>query len=222
MRLETLNSELESDNTIRAHRVTSDVSARNLDHTEWSNASPAHITRYWSGEEAPVARHAEVRLIWSAEALSVRYVCNQSEPLVVSPDPQTAKKTHGLWDRDVSEIFIAPDPTTPERYFEFEAAPTGEWIDLAIHTMPNKRETDWDFHSGMSVAARVAKDRILVAMRIPWDDWIHKPHHGERWRVNLFRCVGGGENRGYLAWQPTRTAQPNFHVPQAFGWLQFE
>ncbi len=127
----------------------------------------------------------------------------------------------GLWDRDVCEIFIAPDTAVPERYLEFEAAPTGEWLDVAIHWMPNKRESDWEFHSGMTTAARAEKDRVIIAMRIPWDDWIHKPQVGERWRVNLFRCVGAGETRGYLAWQPTRTSQPNFHLPQAFGWLIF-
>jgi len=43
----------------------------------------------------------------------------------------------------------------------------------------------------------------------------------ERWRVNLFRCVGKDPDRGYLAWQSTRTPKPNFHVPQVFGWLVF-
>jgi hypothetical protein len=59
-------------------------------------------------------------------------------------------------------------------------------------------------------------------MRIPWNHWIHEPQKHERWRVNLFRCVGKDPGRGYLAWQPTRTKEPAFHVPQVFGWLVFE
>jgi Carbohydrate family 9 binding domain-like len=204
-----------------ARYVTSDLKAQALEHASWSSASPIHLTYYWSGDKAPKSRHAEARILWSDESLCVRYVCNQNEPLIVSPTPQTQKKTIGLWDRDVCEIFLAPDPDVPERYFEFEAAPTGEWIDLAIHWTPEKRETDWEFHSGMTAAARVEKERIIIAMRIPWDDWIHKPQKGERWRANLFRCVGSGEKRGYLAWQPTRTPQPSFHVPKSFGWLRF-
>jgi hypothetical protein len=58
-------------------------------------------------------------------------------------------------------------------------------------------------------------------MRIPWDHWIHKPQPGERWRANLFRCVGKDPSRGYLAWRPTHAPEPAFHVPAAFGWLQF-
>lgn len=128
----------------------------------------------------------------------------------------------GLWDRDVCEIFIAPDPKAVEHYFEFEAAPTGEWLDVAIQWSPEKRESDWDFNSGMTTVARIENDRIVVGIRIPWSEQIHQPRKGERWRVNLFRCVGKDPNRGYLAWQPTKTPKPGFHVPQVFGWLEFD
>lgn len=205
---------------IEARWISSDIRAEDLRNPEWRRARPIPINHYWSGEPAPSRRHAEAGILWSSEALCVRFICNQREPLVVNPDPQTEKKTIGLWDRDVCEIFIAPDPGTPERYFEFEAAPTGEWLDLAIHWQPERRETDWQFKSGMTVAARAEKDRLVIAMRIPWGDTIPKPQSGERWRVNLFRCVGTGDTR-YLAWQPTRTGEPNFHLPQAFGWLRF-
>ena len=198
-----------------------DIAADQLSHAEWKRARPVKITRYWSGADAPASRHAEARLIWSDSALLVRFVCRQEEPLVISQTPQTNKKTMKLWDRDVCEIFLAPDLSQPERYFEFEAAPTGEWIDLAIHWKPDARETDWDFYSGMTAAAQIEKNKVTIAMRIPWVEWIHKPQRGERWRVNLYRCVGSGENRGYLAWQPTRTKEPAFHVPQAFGGLVF-
>jgi len=127
----------------------------------------------------------------------------------------------GLWDRDVCEIFIAPDPTVVERYVEFEAAPTGEWLDVAIHWTRERRESDWEFNSHMTTAAKIEKNRVTIAMRIPWNHWIHEPQAGERWRVNLFRCVGSDPGRGYVAWQPTRTPEPNFHVPQVFGWLVF-
>jgi hypothetical protein len=138
----------------------------------------------------------------------------------VSSVPQVEKKTIGLWNRDVCEIFIAPDAATPERYFEFEAAPTGEWVDLAITFGDAGRETDFEFHSGMSAAAIVRPGQISIAMRIPWSAAIPKPVRGDQWRVNLFRCVGLGNDR-YLAWQPTHAPEPNFHVPDKFGWLRF-
>jgi alpha-galactosidase len=40
--------------------------------------------------------------------------------------------------------------------------------------------------------------------------------------VNFFRVEGKEEPRGYYAWRPTHTPQPNFHVPSAFGSMRFE
>jgi alpha-galactosidase len=153
----------------------------------------------------------------------VRFVCGQGEPLVTSDAPQTAEKTMGLWERDVCEIFIAPERAEPEHYFEFEVAPTGEWIDLELRWRPEARETDWQYCSGMEAAAKIEKERIIVAMRVPLEAFRREmPRAGDLWRANLFRCVGKGQDRGYLAWQPTHTPQPNFHLPQAFGWLRFD
>ncbi|WP_352431393.1 carbohydrate-binding family 9-like protein [Pyrinomonas sp.] len=192
-----------------------------IEQDAWEAASPTKITRYWSGDEAPSTRHAQARLVWSAEALYVRFVCRQAEPLVVAERPSLDSKTIGLWERDVCEIFIAPDPTHPERYFEFEAAPTGEWLDLAILWQRDGRQTDWNYQSGMRVQANVRRRSTTIVMHLPWRAFGQRPAVGDRWRVNLFRCVGAGSARGYLAWRPTRTPRPDFHVPAAFGWLSF-
>ena len=206
---------------VTAPRVASSLSADDLDHPEWNKVRPIKITRYWSGLQAPVGRHAEAQVCWSEEALSLRFVCSQNEPLIVNPNPVTDKKTIGLWERDVCEVFLAPDPSNPERYFEFEAAPTAEWLDLGILITANGKKTDWNFCSGMSAAASVRPQGVMIGMRIPWSEWIPQPEPGEEWRINLFRCVGPESEQRYLAWQPTETSVPNFHVPRAFCWLCF-
>jgi len=206
--------------TIKAPYFESDLTVTQFDHVHWTQAQPIQIARHWCGQEASASRHAEARIIWSDKSLGVRFVCNQREPLIVNPNPQLDHKTIGLWDRDVCEIFVAPDTANPNRYFEFEAAPTGEWVDLAVNLTSTERETDRAFYSGMTVAARVALDQVIVSMRIPWSDSIKSPARGDEWRINLFRCVGTGNQR-YLAWQPTYAPEPNFHVPEAFGWLSF-
>jgi hypothetical protein len=191
-----------------------------FDHPEWSRARPIEITRKWTGETAPETRHAEARIIWTAEYLLARFVCRQHEPLTVNSEPQVHQKTLGLWHRDVCEIFVAPDANAPRRYFEFEASPLGEWVDLAINFTGEVRETDFEFHSGMTAAANMGADQITVAMQIPWSNSLPRPAKGDVWRVNLFRCVGTGDDR-YLAWQPTCAPEPNFHVPEVFGQLRF-
>ena len=200
---------------VRAVRVAE------FDAEVWDRCEPAMITRLWSGAAAAVTRHAEARICWSDEALHVRFVCNQREPLIVSAEARVDRKTLGLWDRDVCEIFVAPDPHTPERYFEFEAAPSGEWVDLGIVITPQGRETGWDYNSGMKAAASVSDDNVKMGIAVPWSESIPKPNRGDLWLVNLFRCVGPEAPDRYLAWRPTFTREPAFHVPEAFGKLRF-
>jgi hypothetical protein len=208
-------------NIVEAPYIAADLPVTNLDSSEWDKAQPVQIDHYWSGEPAPVARHAEARILWSEQALYLRYVCNQAEPLVVNDRPQTITKTMYLWDRDVCEIFIAPDQAVVEKYLEFEVAPTGEWMELGLDWTTGKRQSEWHFNSGMTTAARIEKDHVTMMMRIPWSNRLPAPRTGERRRANLFRCVGRDPRLRYLSWQPTRTRQPFFHVPQAFGWLVF-
>lgn len=209
------------ENIVEAQFTPIEPAVSDLQNATWDKAKPVRIDHYWSGELAPVSRQAEARILWTKKALYVRFVCNQAEPLVIGDDPQTKTKTMNLWDRDACEIFIAREPGVVEKYLEFEVAPTGEWLDVAIDSTTGVRQSDWEFNSHMTTAARIEKDRVTMAMRIPWNGWTHLPRTGEQWRINLLRCVGKDPNRGYLAWQPTRTPEPFFHVPQVFGWLVF-
>lgn len=207
---------------IVANYIEESIAAGEFGHAAWENCEPVKIQYYWSGDPAPDSRHAEARLCWSDEALHVRFIGEQHEPLIVAHNPITDRKTLGLWDRDVCELFVAPDPARPERYFEFEAAPTGEWVDLEIVVTPTGRETNWDFDSGMEAAALIESQSVKVGIRVPWSAAIPKPVKGEVWLVNVFRCVGPEAPDRYLAWRPTRTPEPNYHVPEAFGRLRFE
>ncbi len=207
---------------IVARHVNAPIDVADFENFIWRECESVRIEHYWSGEPAMPSRHAEARICWSNEALHVRFVGKQQEPLIVADHPVTNKKTLGLWDRDVCEIFIAPDPHKPWRYFEFEAAPTGEWVDLGIVVKPEGRQTDWDFASGFTTAAKLDGELLLIGMRIPWSEAIPKPQAGDEWRVNVFRCVGPEAPERYLAWRPTRTPEPAFHVPEAFGVLRFD
>lgn len=206
-----------ADPAVNIARIDREINIGDLDAGAWNRASRVDIGKYWSGATAPNGRHFSARLLWSKTALYVRFEAVQTEPLVVNLTPDLTKKTVGLWDRDVCEIFIARDRSKPNKYFEFEIAPTGEWIDLGIEVTPDGRKTDWEYVSKMTSGVRVEKDKIVMAIKIPFASLGKTPKPGDVWLGNLFRCVGEGETRGYLAWQPTMTETPNFHVPTAFG-----
>ncbi|MCY7345104.1 MAG: carbohydrate-binding family 9-like protein [Pyrinomonadaceae bacterium] len=207
---------------IKIAHVENDFSIGELDNKSWKKANDVEISKYWSGENAPDGRHFKAKLLWSKTALYVRFEANQAEPLVISDAPNLKNKTKGLWDRDVCEIFLAPNRAEFRKYFEFEIAPTGEWIDLGIHQKPNERITDWDYDSGMQSAARVEKDKVIMAIKVEWKAFgTTTPKAGDIWLGNILRCVGAGATRGYLTWQPTLTKEPSFHVPEKFGEFEF-
>jgi hypothetical protein len=205
---------------ITIKHIASGFSILRIDHPAWDIASQSKFTKYWSGEPAPKARQFAARLLWSDTALYVRFDASQKEPLVISDNADTTKKTQGLWDRDVCEIFIAPD-LRRNRYYEFEIAPNGEWVDLGIEIASGKRKTDWDYRSGMTSAAKIEVDKVVMAIKIPFTSLGKTPQAGDVWFGNLFRCVGEEPYRGYLAWRPTKTPKPNFHVPEKFGEFRF-
>ena len=202
-------------------RLMNDFYVSALDHPAWQAAAGIRVGRYWSGEEAPVSRHFVTNLLWSTSSLYIRFEAEQHEPLVVSDEPEIISKTLSLWERDVCEVFIAPDREQSERYFEFEVAPTGEWVDLAIHAKPGRRETDQNYSSGMRTAASIGVSKVMMAMKIDWQAFGKTPVAGDVWAGNIFRCIGSGPTRGYLAWLPTLTPTPNFHVPERFGEFVF-
>ncbi len=174
------------------------------------------VKRYWSGTIAPEGRWFRAALLWSNNFLYVRHRASISEPLIIDQNPVLDKKTNGLWNRDVFEIFIAPNPKQKDHYFEFEVAPTGEWIDLEIKHLLDKRKTNFEYESRYEVAARF--DEIVeTTMKIPWAAFGKKASVGEHWYGNIMRAMGRKESRGYLAWRATETDVPNFHVPARFG-----
>ena len=201
--------------------ISADFPIADTGRPEWRTAISAVMNSYWSGTDAPATRHTAVRALWSDTSLYVRFDSSQAEPLVVSDSPGLEVKTLGLWDRDVCEIFIAPDKHEPRKYYEFEASPRGEWVDLIVDLTSGMRRIDVEYVSGMSAAASISEDKVITVMRIPFAAFRKRPEPGESWLGNVFRCVGQGPDRGYLAYNPTGTTMPNFHVPEKFVGFEF-
>jgi hypothetical protein len=122
-----------------------------------------------------VKRRFEARLLWSDAALYCKFDAVQGEPPVINKFPRLDRKTDRLWERDVCELFVAPNPTEPWKYFEFEIAPTGEWLDLQIHLIDGVRRTNTDFNSGIRTATRISHDLIVIGFRVEWNAFGVKP-----------------------------------------------
>ena len=183
----------------------------------WQNASPVNFCADWQGNNPDELRETEVRVLWSKQTLYLRFECRFRELYLFDSSEPNGRRDH-LWDRDVAEAFLQPDPSKERYYKEFEVSPNGMWIDLDI--FPGGLA---DLKSGLkkSVALDEKKHRWMAELAIPMKALTESFDPNATWRANFYRVEGPKEPRAYLAWQPTGTPKPNFHVPAAFGKLRF-
>jgi len=183
----------------------------------WQTAPPLRFDEDWQGKNSDELRETEVRLLWTPEALYLRFRARY-RVITVFPDAEPNGRRDQLWDRDVVEAFLQPDSSDPRRYKEFEISPNGFWIDLDI--APGEKR---DLQSGLKRRVQIdEKKKLWVAeLSIPMKSLVARFDRAAIWRANFYRVEGSTEPRFYSAWRPTGTPQPNFHVPKAFGRLMF-
>jgi alpha-galactosidase len=183
----------------------------------WEKAPAFPFDQDWMGQNADPQRATEVRLLWTPETLFLRFHCNYRMIYVFS-DARADGYRYELWDRDVAETFLQPDSTDPMVYREFEVSPNAYWIDLAVSH--GKIE---ELHSGLK--RRVVMDEKAktwtAELAIPMKSLTTQFDPNHSWRANFYRIEGDTEPRFYSAWSPTYTPKPSFHVPSAFGTLEF-
>lgn len=193
--------------------------ALNAQHSaaEWQNASPISFSADWQGKNSDPARETQVRILWSKQTLYLRFECRYRELFLFQDSDPNGHRDH-LWDRDVAEAFLQPDPSRERFYKEFEVSPNGMWIDLDI--FPGGMS---DLKSGLrrSVVLDDKAHTWAAELAIPISALTKRFDPSVIWRANFYRVEGPKEPRAYLAWQPTHTENPNFHVPSAFGRLRF-
>jgi alpha-galactosidase len=182
----------------------------------WEKSEPVAYCADWRGDSPDPQRETRAYLLWSEQSLFIRFDCRFREIYVYDGGSSRRDK---LWDRDVAEAFLRPPKNVPGHYLEFEISPNGDWLDLDI--APGKKTI-----LNCDLKSRVAVDpiaRIWTAeLAIPMNCLTPAFNPNDIWSINLFRIEGSAPNRFYSAWRPTRTPQPNFHVPEAFGELCFK
>jgi len=184
---------------------------------EWQTAKGVSFCEDWQGKNADTGRQTQVRLLWTPKTLYLRFECRYRELSVFEGSDASGRRDQ-LWDRDVAETFLQPDPSRPRYYREFEVSPNGMWIDLDI--FPGGLR---NLESGMERSVWLDREHHTwsAELAIPMRALTAHFDPAPIWRVNFFRVEGLREPRFYSAWQATNTPAPNFHVPEAFGKLRF-
>ena len=190
----------------------------------WEHAASTWIEKDCSRQFDYPKLKTEVRAFWTDTDLYLLFVSPYAELNLWLP-ADNSKDRLKLWDRDVVEFFLGDDWTNIKRYKEFEIAPTGDWVDLDIDLGTDKSTADWN--SGWQRLGRIDEKTHVwyAAARVPLKSVSEQAvKAGTKWRVNLYRIDGLGEDpqRHFMCWQPTCVVNrdPN-HVPEHFGTLIF-
>jgi len=182
----------------------------------WAHATPITFATDWAGK--PTATTTTVRALWSPRGL---YMLWELGGTITNSDTSRPIETEriDLYEENCVELFLAPDPAQRKRYFEIELGPFGHFFDILVDRT-GKPHADNSWSAGLRIGTK-RDDRahtavIEVAIEAP--DVLAALAPGVRLPLGLYRMEGKSP-RQYLAAFPTRTAKPNFHVPEAFGTL---
>jgi len=190
----------------------------------WAHAASTWITKDCTHEIDYPKLKTEVRGFWTDTDLYLLFTCPYSVLNLWLP-ADNSKDHINLWDRDVVEFFLGDDWKDIKHYREFEIAPTGDWVDLAIDLNKNSYDAKWN--SGYQKLGRIDEKAHIwyAATRVPLKSVSTQTvKAGTKWRANLYRIDGVGPDtqRHFMCWQPTCVVNrdPN-HVPEHFGTLVF-
>jgi uncharacterized protein (DUF362 family) len=180
----------------------------------WKSAQAVTFATDYAGSATPIK--TTVRALWS-DALYVAIDLESTGFNVDTTKPVDVERTK-LYEEDCAEIFLAPDASNRERYFEIELGPRGHFFDIDVDNAKKTSDTAWS--GKLAIASRADEPahvaHLEVAIRAPEVIAALKPN--ARLPLGLYR-IEGRAPRTFLAWSPPRTDKPNFHVPSAFGTL---
>ena len=194
----------------------------NLAKPSWKHAKWVEFDNDASGESHHPEVTTRVASLWTDTHVYFAF-WSRYDSLNIYEGEDPKRERWQLWDRDVVEVFLNPQPDRVNHYFEFEVAPNNQWIDLEIDkTKEPFNDASWN--SGFEHTTRIDATRHIwtAEMRIPLAPMkVREIHAGLQWRVNFFRAAGKGsdDQRKFLAWSTIPDGK-TFHVPRRFGILK--
>src|ERR1700760_4420885 len=189
--------------TEATHSATDFMPDGDLSKPVWKKAKWVEFDHDPTGKTENPAVATRVAAVWSERFVYFAF-SGKYESLNVYEGEDISKERWELWNRDVVEVFLNPQPERITHYYEFEVAPNNQWIDLEIEkTKTPFNDAAWN--SGFEHATKIDEKNHVwsTEMRIPLSAvGVSRITSGDMWRVNFFRAAGhgGDEKRTFLAW----------------------
>jgi len=182
----------------------------------WRAAQWQAISTQWNGEGVDPQWETSFAARWTEHFLYFGFHA-AFKNLTMVDRPLVQERTHNLWDKeDVVEIFMAPDLSRPNCYKEFELSPSTQWIEIDLDRDRDVKDFDWVGGMEPRSAVNMVRRRWQAEFRVPLKSLgLNGMGAGTRVALNAYRVEL--KSHLYLAWNPTMTPKPDFHVPRRFG-----
>jgi Carbohydrate family 9 binding domain-like len=188
----------------------------------WAKAKWIRFDHDMSGRTHYPESATQVAALWTEKFVYFAFQCKYTA-LNIYEGEDASKERWGLWNRDVAEVFINPQPERVSHYYEFEVAPNNQWIDLEIDkTKTPFNDAAWDSHFGHAARIDSTNHVWTCEMKIPVSSMgVATVQLGTEWRLNFYRADGPGDDtqRRFMAWSPIPHGN-SFHQPEYFGILK--
>lgn len=149
-----------------------------------------------------------------------------------------AKETNGrICEDSCVELFFTPGPDVNRGYFNLETNCKGIFL-FEYHLNNRKKQGFVDLKDAGEIEMSHSLEKNVeneinepliwtVEYKIPFSILskyldIDKPASGVRWRANFYKCGDKTSHPHWLTWAPVDFPNPNFHLPEFFGWLEFK
>ncbi len=183
----------------------------------WTRAKSVSFESDWAGKPSGIVTRA--RFAWSKNALYALFEL-EGAGLFVDQSRPTHVERERLYEEDCVELFLGHDAANRDHYLEIELGPFGHFFDLEVER-GKRYDVAWSSRPKIATSRDAAAKRASIEVALTAPEITRLLDTGARLPLGLYR-MEGKKPRRYLAWSPTRTAKPNFHVPDAFGVLVLE
>ncbi|MCS7191568.1 MAG: DUF6067 family protein [Armatimonadetes bacterium] len=180
-----------------------------VDDIAWTKALTFQLL-HRLGNGSPQAK-TSVKFCFSAEHIFVLFLCDETNPRAMRRN--TKQHDGEVWTDDCVEVFLAPDPKKPERYYHIVVNSLGTVRDE--FWQDGKSDVSWD--SKARAGVNVENERWVVEIAIPIRSLNRMPIFNDVWKMNFAR-------ERYVihelsTWQPCKSS---FHEPKSFGAINLE
>lgn len=197
----------------------------------WSGIEQASVDHYpWRKPRDPIPPRVEARLLYSSEALYVRF--HARERSIVA---RTTEYQGPVCQDSCVEFFVSPGGAD---YLNLEVNCVGTL--LLFRCRPKRQFTPVAAGAaqGIRIATSLPKGQAIPHPRPgPADGYVVEysvpftliaeqtgcatPRPGTVWKANFYKCCDGGLEPSWGSWSPVGTPKPDFHCPEYFGDLRF-